>query len=252
MIRRSWTHDELLVVFNLYCRLPFGQLDSRNNQVIEMATLINRSPSAVSMKLCNFASFDPIHLTRGVKGLANASKADKDIWNEFNANWEDAIIKSNDLLVNMQANVKEMEFDLNIPDGPTDVEGMVKQRRGQGFFRQAILSAYNKKCCISGTSVPELLRASHILPWSLFPQERLNPQNGLCLSAIHDAAFDKGLINLNDDFQIVLSDKLRKSSESIPFLNQTFIVYEGKKISLPDKFLPKQEFLKVHRENIFI
>ncbi len=201
MLRRNWTYDELMVVFNLYCRLPFGQLDSRNPQVVAMALLIDRTPGAVSMKLCNFASFDPIHMTRGVKGLANASKADKDIWNEFNANWEVAILKSNDLLVKMQASMTDMEFDLNIPDGTTDVDAIVKQRRGQGFFRQAILSAYNRKCCISGTSVPELLRASHILPWSSFPQERLNPRNGLCLSAIHDAAFDKGLITFNDDFQ---------------------------------------------------
>jgi putative restriction endonuclease len=59
------------------------------------------------------------------------------------------------------------------PTGPTEITSSVKVRRGQQFFRQAILSAYGVRCCISGINVPRLLVASHIKPWSDFPNDRL-------------------------------------------------------------------------------
>lgn len=48
----------------------------------------------------------------------------------------------------------------------------------QSFFRKVVLAAYNSKCCVTGNPVEDLLVASHILPWSDFPQHRLNPKNG--------------------------------------------------------------------------
>src|SRR3984893_17325490 len=87
MSRRAWTRDELVVAFNLYCKLRFGQCHGRNPAVIELARVLDRSPNAIAMKLCNFASFDPAHQRRGVTGLGNASRADKEIWEEFNTDW---------------------------------------------------------------------------------------------------------------------------------------------------------------------
>jgi hypothetical protein len=86
--RKGWTHDELLLAMNLYCKLPFGQLRHGNADVIRLASVLNRTPSSVSMKLCNFASFDPALQARGVKGLTGASRADKAVWDEFHADWE--------------------------------------------------------------------------------------------------------------------------------------------------------------------
>jgi predicted restriction endonuclease len=63
---------------------------------------------------------------------------------------------------------------------------------------------------MSGLSDSRLLIASHIVPWSSDKQIRLNPSNGLCLSAIHDRAFDKGLMTLSDDLKIVISEWKRK------------------------------------------
>lgn len=251
MIRRNWTHDELFVVFNLYCCLPFGQFTTNNPKVEAIAKLIGRTSGAVAMKLCNFASFDPIHKKRGVKGLGNASIADKKIWEEFNADWDNSVTNSNELLEKMRAEHHQQHDNFEEPKGPTDIEAVIRQRRGQNFFRQAILSAYENKCCISGISLPELLIASHILPWSDFPKERLNPRNGLCLSAIHDAAFDKGLIAVDENYCLLLSKKLRKISDNIKSLKDTFLEFEGKDIILPGRFLPNQEFLEFHRDNIF-
>ncbi|PYY13344.1 MAG: hypothetical protein DMG60_22175 [Acidobacteria bacterium] len=83
---RDWTRDELLACFNFYCRTPFGKFHRNNPDIIRLAEALDRTPSAVAMKLGNFASFDPAHQSRNVKGLANASRLDRAVWEEFNAN----------------------------------------------------------------------------------------------------------------------------------------------------------------------
>jgi putative restriction endonuclease len=65
MVRRNWTRDELIVAFNLYCKLPFGQLHAKNPRVVEMARALGRTPGSVAMKLVNFAALDPTHRHRG-------------------------------------------------------------------------------------------------------------------------------------------------------------------------------------------
>src|SRR5579864_8908579 len=92
--RRNWQRDELLLALNLYCRLSIGQYHSRNPEIIKLAKRINRTPDAVAMKLSNFASFDPYHQAHGIKGLQNASQGDRDIWDEFNSNWDDLAVES--------------------------------------------------------------------------------------------------------------------------------------------------------------
>jgi putative restriction endonuclease len=137
------------------------------------------------------------------------------------------------------------------PSGPTDRQATVKIRRGQQFFRQSVLTAYDVRCCISGINVPRLLVASHIKPWRDFPSERLNPRNGLCLSSLHDAAFDSGLITFDEKFRIVLSQRIRSYFPQ-PTLEQNFVPFEGKAIRLPEKLVePDPEFLSFHREKVF-
>jgi predicted restriction endonuclease len=128
---------------------------------------------------------------------------------------------------------------------------VVKVRRSQQFFRQTILNIYQHRCCVTGIAVPELLIASHILPWGKFPEERLNPQNGLCLSSIHDAAFDCGLVSFDDKLCLILSRKLEGYFPDTA-LEKNFAAYAGKKISETEKLSePKREFLRCHREEIF-
>ena len=57
-VRKPWSRDELLVAFNAYCRIPFGRLNKSNSEIVKLSRMLGRTPSAVSMKLCNFASFD--------------------------------------------------------------------------------------------------------------------------------------------------------------------------------------------------
>ncbi len=260
---KLWAHDELLLAMNLYCKLPFGQLRHGNPLIIAVAEKLGRTPSSVSMKLCNLASLDPNLQARGIKGLSGASAADRSIWDEFSADWESLGVASEErlqLLLGMpdksvpakgrEGRSPAAKLPLNAPSGPTESVVMTKARMGQQFFRQSVLASYNNRCCITGNPVPELLVASHILPWGQYPEHRLNPRNGLCLAQTQDAAFDKGLVTFDEDFCLVLSPSLR---EFLPneALQRNFIDYAGGKIVMPDKFLPDSKFMQKHRDEVF-
>lgn len=123
----------------------------------------------------------------------------------------------------------------------------VKTRIGQRAFREVILDIYNNSCCITGLDIPTVNRASHIIGWAEQHDIRMDPRNGLCLSATYDAAFDKHLISLDDDYRIILSKDIKAhySSQSV----QTYFhSKEGDRISLPTSYRPKQSYLEVHRD----
>lgn len=103
---------------------------------------------------------------------------------------------------------------------------------------------------MSGLSEPRLLVASHIVPWSKDKANRLNPSNGLCLSAIHDKAFDKGLITLTDDFKIVVSEELKRKNDS--FIIEVLLPLNGLAIEPPERFVPQAEFIAWHRSELFV
>jgi putative restriction endonuclease len=249
--QKLWTRDELVLAINLYCKLPFGKMHSRNTEIISFAKLVNRTPSSVALKLVNFSSLDPSLKERGIKGMGNASKLDKQVWDEFYNNWEEALIASEKLLAKSRHSSVEQLNSIDISDLPKEgkeKERLVKTRVNQSIFRTIVLATYNNSCCITGINNPELLIASHIVPWSKDEKNRLNPMNGLCLNALHDKAFDAGLITISaDDYKLNVSSKLKKKniSESI---EQNFIAIEGSEIQLPDKFLPSKDLLKIHND----
>ncbi len=127
----------------------------------------------------------------------------------------------------------------------------VKTRVGQRFFRKMILQQYGTQCCITGLNIPEVLRASHITGWADDPANRLNPANGLCLSATYDAAFDKHLISFDDDYRMILSPALKDHYTNKAF-NDYFLCQEGKEIFAPSSHLPDLELLGKHREQMSV
>lgn len=246
----NWTREQTLLAFKLYCEMPFGQLDSRNKKIIALAGLIGRTPGAVAMKCVNLASLDPKIRESGRSGLSNASSLDRQIWEEAHANWGAVIAECGALLTYLyrEKNLPEPEI---LPEDERAFTGevrtaLVKRRVGQAFFRRAVLSGYGEKCCISGVSDKRFLVASHIVPWNEDETIRLHPGNGLCLSAIHDKAFDKRLFSLTDDHRVILSIQLRETEDE--FLRQVFWPTEGRQIALPDKFVPEVSFLARHRQ----
>jgi len=254
MATTRWTKEQLKLAFHLYCQLPFGKLHSRNPEIIQLAKLIGRTPGAVAMKLVNFASLDPAITSTGRTGLGNAGSLDREVWAEFHADWEKLAVECEMLRRNLdRATPPEDEADeLLLPE---DYSGetrrvITEQRIKQNFFRRAVLSSYRGRCCMSGLSEPRLLVASHIVPWSKDKANRLNPSNGLCLSAIHDRAFDKGLITLTDDFKIVVSKELKRKKE--PFVTEVLLPLDGRTIEPPERFAPQAEFIAWHRKELFV
>ena len=201
----DWTREQTLAALHVYFQLQFGQLHQRNPLIRQLAEWIDRTPGSVALKLVNFASPDPQVRASGRTGMSNASNLDKRIWNELNEDW--------DLVAGEAARVYEHygsehgvkpgsdveEEAPEIAEGKT-VTATVKVRVNQARFRRAVLASYTSRCCISGLAVPQLLIASHIVPWSMDTKNQLNPQNGLCLSALHDKAYDIGLITVLPDY----------------------------------------------------
>ena len=251
--QKLWTRDELILAVNLYCKLPFGRLHRLNPEVIKLAGLIGRSSNSVAFKLVNFASLDPSLKARGIKGASNASNLDKLIWNEFFNNWDVLPYESEKLLANYEnTTVEQLNY---IPENELPKEGktreqVVKVRVNQSFFRSLILSSYNNCCCITGIIQPELLIASHIRPWGLDEKNRLNPRNGMAINALHDKAFENGLLTITPDFQIKISTILLKQFKN-EWIKNYFIQYHNKEMILPSRFLPDPEFLEYHNNERF-
>jgi len=251
----NWTKEQLKLAFHLYCQLPFGKLHQGNQEIKGLAERIHRSPSALAMKLVNFASLDPSITSSGRKGLSGASNLDREIWNEFRADWNALVTECEKLNQQLDPTdtppeTLEGNDEIQIEDFTGETRQIVvEQRKKQAFFRRAVVSGYQFRCCITGLSEPRLLVASHIVPWSKDESNRLNPSNGLCLSALHDKAFDNGLITISTDYKVMLSSDLSKTKD--PFLENSFAKFSGKQIEFPQRFLPSQELLRFHRESIF-
>ena len=250
MTRRAWTREELIVAFNLYCKIPFGRIHIRNPLVMDLAKAIGRTPSAVSWKLANFARLDPALQKRNIAGASHGARAEVEIWNEFNKNWEELAFESERLLEKMTEQAPEAEMLQEFPEGKTR-ETLVRTRINQGFFRAAVLAAYGAKCCISGLSIPQLLNASHIVPWKIDVKNRTNPRNGLCLSVIHDRAFDCGLLTVTPDLKVRLSPRI--TGGATDEILQSFLGrFENAPISVPRRFAPDKNFLRYHNERVFL
>ena len=252
--RRRWTRDELLLALNVYCRTPFGKIHSRNAEIIALSKTMGRTPSAVAMKLLNFASLDPIHHARQVRGLSNAGKEDLHIWQEFNDNWEQLAFESQlaMLRVRRESSTAEGEYSEMPSLGvATDRESTVRVRLVQRFFRDAVLSSYDYTCAMCQLRLPQMLTASHIIPWSKNIARRADPKNGLALCAFHDRAFDRGLVALDDDRRILVSAKVRIRTTSR--LHQVgFLDIEGTKALTPARFAPAMDAITYHRKEIFL
>jgi putative restriction endonuclease len=205
------------------------------------------------MKMGNFASLDPAITSTGRRGLSNASNTDRAIWSEMQADWGRFAVEAQQAIAAMGLVTEGEEGD---EDGDTRVDytggsksAQVMTRIGQNFFRRAVLSAYDYRCCITGLAIPSLLVASHIIPWRTDVSNRLNPRNGLCLSVLHDRAFDTGIITIAENMTVHVSTS--HAEDRGPFFESAIASYDGHPIELPQKFLPDPQFLDYHRQRVF-
>ena len=259
--RKNWTRDELLVLLNVYHKLTFGQLHARQPVILALAGKLGRGANSIAMKLCNLASLDPALQLRGIRGLPGASALDRSVWAEFHSDLNETVPASEEALRKLFKAAATSELEVLPKEGirvrrhphagPTEILATVKQRRGQEYFRDAVLNNFGGRCGVSGLAIRELLTASHILPWSSSPEERLNVRNGLSLSRLHDAAFDRGLIAFDDEFRLLLSPRI-KADLSQCSVAENFGAYSGEPLQIPgDAALPEASFLARHRAEVF-
>ena len=247
-----WTRSHTLSAFHLYTLLPFGKLHSRNPEIKQLASWQGRTANSLAMKLVNFASLDPVITGTGRAGLSGASNQDRVLWAELQSNWDQVAIEAANAYaklalshgVDADAPLIEDVEPVPIEEGKTR-SATVQVRVNQARFRKAILASYDSTCCISGLSHERLLIASHIVPWSEDTKNRLNPQNGLCLSALHDKAYDLGLITVLPDYRIRVSKKLM-SGKADSFMVDSLLRFDNQLINPPKKLKPAPVFLEAH------
>lgn len=251
MPNAQWSQTELLLAFRLYCRTPFGRLHRHNPEIIELSRLLGRTPSAIAMKACNFASLDPAQKARDIKALQNVSQADRQLWHRFQVNPEE--VASEAEAAYTEATKREappMETELDLPTGPSEVARVARVRRVQAFFRDAVLVSYNNRCALSAIAMVELLNASHIIPWKDNVARRADPRNGIALNVLYDRAFDRGLITFDASLRVVLSRRLR-SVNPPPLHREALLRLGGRQLNVPARFPPDPEALAYHREHVF-
>jgi putative restriction endonuclease len=158
-IRKNWTRDELLIVLNIYHKLTFGQMHARQPVIVSLAKQMGRGANSVAMKLCNLASLDPALKLRGIKGLPGASALDRKVWQEFHEDLNETVPASEEALRMLFAVGASSEVEVIPkegvkvrklpPTGPTEAIATVKQRRGQEYFREAVLNNFGGRCGVT-------------------------------------------------------------------------------------------------------
>jgi len=251
---RLWTRNELIIAFNLYCKIPFGKIDQDNPAIVALASVLGRTPASLTWKLANFARLDPALQARGIKGASHGSKGEVEVWDEFNNNWDSLAFESERLLADLTHQSVEEMNGLNedeLPKEGLEREQLVRVRVNQRFFRSTILTSYESRCCITGLAIPTLLSASHIAPWAKDPNNRMNPRNGLCLNLLHHKAFDDGLITITPEFRVRVSSSLTNSTTG-DANNTLFERYNNQLARLPRRFLPDAMLLEWHNKTKFV
>lgn len=241
---RKWTYNEVLLALYAYCHVPFNKANNTNPWIVKIANVISRSPAAVKMKIGNLGAFDPELKSKGIVGLSKTSHIDAVVWNDYVNKWDKLAYDAEKLL---SSTGEGLIKDFNEMPIGSEKYCIAKRRINQQFFRDAVLTSYDCKCCISGITEPSLLEAAHIISWIENEAERTNPQNGLCLNPFFHKAYDNFLLSITADYKIILSEKLLssvKDSKMYKYLDSI----QNRSITLPNRFMPSRNNLNIHHE----
>lgn len=160
---------------------------------------------------------------------------------------------NNNLAVNIEAyyslplNTKtnfQVDEDYFIENAKAEIQ----IRIGQSKFRKEVLKNFNNKCALTGITELDLLRASHIIPWSHDKKYRGDSSNGILFYSEIDSLFDRGYISLTDELEVIATNNLSGLSAN---LREKISAIVGKKLSRPKKDI-KKEYLFYHREKILL
>jgi len=123
----------------------------------------------------------------------------------------------------------------------TEISAKTKIRINQSVLRDYILHLYNNECALCDINKPDLLVCSHIKPWSLDIENRLNPSNAICFCVLHDKLFDKGYFSIDSDYRIIFGAKADTQIREL---------MNGLDFKKPSNYLPDTSFLDFHNNEI--
>lgn len=252
MDRRLWTHDELVITLALYFQLPFGRLNHSTPEVRELGRLLGRGENSAALRLVNYAACDPYILATNRHGMQSGASVCRPVWDEYVNDKERLFREAAEIRAKLQKQSIEESLNIKLDYVGHERESIIRQRIDQSVFRSMILNNYNDTCAVTGITDQRLLVASHIIPWAVREDTRLNPENGICLSPLYDHAFDKGLITIRpDDYTIMVSAELKERLNKSVYHEQ-FGKIENCKIIMPEEHKPDVTFLQYHADNIFL
>lgn len=139
----------------------------------------------------------------------------------------------------------EIENEYAIENRKAEILVRVKQSK----FRKKVLENFNQKCCLTGIKEPELIVASHIIPWSKKIECRLDPANGLSLYSSYDKLFDEGYISFTNNLEVIITPKVKRYTDSLQTILKSL---EGMQAMKPAKWNIKNEYLEYHRDTVLI
>ena len=260
---KKWGREETLAALALYRSIrstPGEKIEGRNPEIRRVARLLGRSSGALARKLLNLGDCDG---ESTAPGFEHSSELDRQIWSEYEADPSGVLGEGQWLLAQLEGEEIDpssvaREPALLLPEGVAEdfpegreVERLTRVRGNHRVFHDWVLGAHRSTCCMTGIDEPQLLTASHIMSWAAHPGHRVGPRNGLCLNALHDRAFDRGLITVDADYTIRVSGRIHRAarrSRGAGFIAE----YDGRRIQLPERYPPNPEFLDHHSRHIFV
>lgn len=244
-----WTISEEILSLYLYMASGRRVASPRRRLAGKIASISGKSVDSIILKTANFRSLDPLSES---KGMENVSRLDEYVWSRYGGSLSELEAMANGILENPESIGEEAR--LGPVDNPSsydipDSTSKTKRRLGHERVRSMALSNYGKRCCICGIDHPDLLRASHIIPWSTRTDTRGDPRNVLCLCTFHDSLFDSGLIGVRDNFTLLLSPEL----SDYPGTAVKVSDLAGRSIRLPARkgAKPVPAYLEYHRTHVF-
>ena len=247
MANRLWTKEEFILTLDLYFRMPFGQISKGNPDIIKMADLINRTPSSVAMRLCNYANCDPALRDRGVSGLSGGFKQCLPYWEKYSTRrgeLSSEAIKCRRKIIESSYNNEEAYSHIS------EWDNLVNELYDYKF-QSIVKKNYHERCAVSGLKTPQLLAGCHIVPITEGEEDTLDASNGICLTILYARAYVEGLIGFDKNYKIHLSSELKKYQFDKGYFS-LFKKIDGAYLGINDVAIkPNVDYLEWHMDTIF-
>lgn len=257
---RAWTEQELVLALDVYCRMPFGRLHRTNPEIMRLASRLGRTPGAVGMKCCNFASLDPAEQARGIRGLTGASDLDKRVFARYSTDLVALQAACESVLVTpasepelARPRKRDLDSDAARLAEVATVECNASLRVNRplsALFRTVVLVSYEGRCAICSIDAEPLIDAAHIIPWNEGGNTRLDPRNGVALCSLHHRAFDCGLISVSEYGRVITSTLLERSNPSVVH-RAALMEISGAALRRPVRFEPMADAFVRHRTTCY-